>query len=98
MNAFGSIICNSQKQGPTQVSFSHEWLQERCSFQTVEDAQMERSQRLDKEDRPQGMTLSEDTSHTHWTTHEGGKETVLIRGRGGGDPRGKHRDPGDGDK
>ena len=67
---------NSQKQGPTQVSFSHEWLQERCSFQTVEDAQTERIQRPDKEDRPQGMTLSEDTSHTHWTTHEGGKETA----------------------
>ena len=75
--------------GSTQVSFSHEYLQERCSFQTVEDAQTGRIQRADKEDRPQGMMLSEDASHTHWTTLEDGKEPVLTRGRGGGDPKGK---------
>ena len=26
------------------------------------------------------------------------EEAVLTKGRGGGDPKGKHRDPGDGDK
>ena len=81
VNAFRSIICNSKKWGqlrcPSAMSSYRKGVPSR------------RIQRADKEDRPQGMMLSEDASHTHWTTPEDGKEPVLTRGRGGGDPKGK---------
>lgn len=41
----------------------------------------------DKEDGPHGITLSEDTSHTCCITYRDGKEMVVARDRGGGDPQ-----------
>lgn len=50
----------------------------RVFFQNVEDAQTERMQETGQEDRPPGMTLSEDTS-THIGQRTKMEEAVLTR-------------------